>query len=194
MSITAVEENPSANQARRIFDMRHRPDHSATRASGFTLQREGELQEQDVWSDPQQRFIVESQADTDGKRPTTLATFQEEKRHVTAIARIVCQATMEAFIGIRPAHQLQRWLDSEVFRKVKQRADLYAGLREQDLLNSTPSTTPRPLTLERTRAEQIRNGVWEVCVLFTHEGRIRACALRLEAHRRKWKVMAFELG
>ncbi|GAA1813418.1 hypothetical protein GCM10009771_13980 [Nesterenkonia flava] len=44
------------------------------------------------------------------------------------------------------------------------------------------------------RADNVARGVWEVAVIFTDGHRTRACALRLQAHRRRWQVVALELG
>ncbi|GAA1157264.1 hypothetical protein GCM10009673_07480 [Nesterenkonia sandarakina] len=140
-----------------------------------------------------------------GEPPTTLATYREEHRQICAIARIVCQVTTEVLQGLRPARQLQRWLDLEVQNKVAERAALLAETRRRAdatpdpaarSRQASPRTIPRPqpLTFGHLRAERVTRGAWEVSVVFGDGRRIRACALRLEAHRRRWRVVAMELG
>ncbi|MCH8564480.1 Rv3235 family protein [Nesterenkonia sp. LB17] len=141
-----------------------------------------------------------------GESPTALATYREERRQICAISRIVCQVTTEVLLGLRPASQLQRWLDLEVQQKVVERAALLAETRRSSRREAagrgdrgaagSAETIPRPqpLTFGHLRAERITRGAWEVAVVFADGKRIRACALRLEAHRRRWRVVAMELG
>lgn len=153
----------------------------------FRLQRESELPTDLRRSSPQD-VAAKSRAQSDGRRPTELATAPEEERQIMAISQIVCQATMEALAGLRPVNQLQRWLENEVYRKVRERVDL---------THDGPATilrAPRPLAFHQVRTEKIRPGAWEVAVVFGDAQRVRACALRIEAHRRRWRVVALELG
>lgn len=141
-----------------------------------------------------------------GEPPTVLASYREEHRQICAISRIVCQVTTEVLQGVRPAAQLQRWLDLEVQQKVAERASLLEETRRSGARGSartgprsrpgTPETIPRPqpLTFGHLRAERVARGAWEVSVVFGDGRRVRACALRLEAHRRRWRVVAMELG
>lgn len=139
-----------------------------------------------------------------GEPPTALASYREERRQICAISRIVCQVTTEVLQGVRPATQLQRWLDLEVQQKVTERAALLAQTRRTALRrtasrknrNVATATVPRPqpLTFGHLRAERVTRGAWEVAVVFSDGKRVRACALRLEAHRRRWRVVAMELG
>lgn len=146
-----------------------------------------------------------------GEPPTALATYREERRQICAISRIVCQVTTEVLLGLRPAAQLQRWLDLEVQQKMVERAALLAETRRSSDRrpggrpaagsrsggpNSAVQRIPRPqpLTFGHVRAERVARGAWEVCVVFGDGTRTRACALRLEAHRRRWRVVAMELG
>lgn len=153
----------------------------------FRLQREAELPT-DLRSSTPQDVTAKSRAQGDGRRPTELATAPEEERQIMAISRIVCQATMEALTGLRPVNQLQRWLETEVYRKVRERVELaHDGL-------APTLRAPCPLTFHQVRTEKITPGAWEVAVVFGDAQRVRACALRIEAHRRRWRVVALELG
>ena len=153
----------------------------------FRLQREAELPTDLRRSTPQD-VTAESRAQGDGRRPTELATAPEEERQIMAISQIVCQATMEALAGLRPVNQLQRWLETEVYRKVRERVEL-----THDIFAPTLKA-PRPLAFHQVRTEKNAPGAWEVAVVFGDAQRIRACALRIEAHRRRWRVVALELG
>lgn len=131
----------------------------------------------------------------DGRRPTELAGQREERRQIMAISRIVCQATLEALAGVRPVAQLQRWLEPETWAKVAERTQLMTEARRSGGL-SADGALPAPRTLQvlSMRSERLRAGTWEVAVVLSDESRVRACALRLEAHRRRWRVVALELG
>lgn len=155
--------------------------------STFRLQREGELAS-DLRSSTPTDVVAASSARGDGRRPSALATSAEEERQINAIARIVCQATMEALAGLRPVVQLQRWLEAQVYSKVRERVELTH--EAQDLAPKAP----RPLAFHQVRTVKVAQGVWECSVVFGDEHRVRACALRLEAHRRRWRVVALELG
>ncbi|GGE64601.1 Rv3235 family protein [Nesterenkonia cremea] len=153
----------------------------------FRLQREEELTS-DLRSSTPTEVIAVSSAEGDGQRPSALATSAEEERQINAISRIICQATMEALAGLRPVVQLKRWLEAEVYAKVRQRVEL-----THDVQQLAPKA-PRPLAFHQLRTEKVAQGVWECAVVFGDEHRVRACALRLEAHRRRWRVVALELG
>lgn len=124
----------------------------------------------------------------DGRRPDELATFRQERRQITAISRVVCQAVAEVLAGLRPVQQLSRWLAPEVHDKVRQRGELMARHRSDSTVQAGP------LAFGAIRSTRLRAGVWEVSVVFSDEQRVRACALRLQAHRRRWRVTAMELG
>ena len=76
----------------------------------------------------------------------------------------------------------------EVYSKVQQRAVIMTRHRVDTAVR------PQPLTFRSERACQPEVGVWEVAVVFSDELRTRACALRLQAHRGRWRVVAMELG
>ncbi|MDR8018105.1 Rv3235 family protein [Nesterenkonia aerolata] len=141
----------------------------------------------------------------DGRRPTALASQREEQRQIMAISRIVCQATLEALAGQRPAGQLQRWLEPSVWAKVAERAELLRHLHTTPPHHpaSLPQTSPQPAVprpappaqaVRRLRTAHIAPGSWEVSVVLDDGARTRACALRLQAHRGRWQVCAMELG
>ncbi|MDS2171202.1 Rv3235 family protein [Nesterenkonia sp. CL21] len=164
------------------------------RLNTFRLQREEQVQRLLRRREAADALSAAGAEDTDGRRPTELATLREERRQVTAVARLVCQATMETLAGQRPVQQLERWLDPGVFDKVRERAELLAHARRVDAADDAVAAARGPLSLKRLRCCGVSRGVWEVAVVFAGESRTRACAMRLEAHRGRWRVVALELG
>lgn len=130
-------------------------------------------------------------------RPTQLATAREEERQIQAISRVVCQATMECLAGVRPLHQMQRWLDDAVYAKVAEFSDLTSHVRHEQSgtsRHSTPFSRAHPVQFLRIRSQGVTPLCWEVSVVFRYGPRVRCCALRLEAHRRQRRVVALEIG
>ncbi len=130
-------------------------------------------------------------------RPTQLATRREEERQIQAISRVVCQATMECLAGVRPLHQMQRWLDDAVYAKVAEFSDLTSHVRHEQSGRSprnTPFSRAHPVQFLRIRSQGVTSLCWEVSVVFRYGPRVRCCALRLEARRRQWRVVALEIG
>lgn len=142
----------------------------------------------------------------DGRRPTALASDREERRQITAISTIVCQATLETLAGVRPASQLQRWLEPSVWEKVAERAELVrhvrAPLRRSARTAASSSSsrgaealpTPPSRAVRRIRCDRVGTASWEVSVVLDDGVRTRACAMRLQAHGGRWRVCALELG
>lgn len=128
----------------------------------------------------------------DGQRPDELAGNRQEERQILAIARMVCQATAEVLVGLRQPQQLNQWLDTDVLFKITQRAGVMARYRKA--LNQGSRRRPPRLQFLSLRAEPVRRGAWEVSVVFADGNRARACAMRLQAHRKRWRVSALELG
>lgn len=124
----------------------------------------------------------------DAQRPDELATLRQERRQIVAISRVVCQAVAEVLAGLRPVQQMSRWLTPEVHDKVRQRGEILARHRQGSTVYGGP------LTFRSIRTTHVRPGVWEVSVVFSDERRTRACAMRLQAHRRRWRISAMELG
>ncbi|WP_147108491.1 Rv3235 family protein [Nesterenkonia populi] len=131
---------------------------------------------------------VTAEGAADGRRPVELAAEAEEGRQIQAMAKVVCQAAVETFAGLRPAHQMERWLAPAVHEKIVERAELVAHLQPN------PGTRAARLHFRSVRPCRVRQGVWEVSVVFADARRVRACALRLKAHRRRWQVVAMEMG
>lgn len=132
--------------------------------------------------------VEPSSAAQDAQRPDELATLRQERRQIVAISRVVCQAVAEVLAGLRPATQMSRWLTPQVHDKVRQRGEILARHRQGSAVHGGR------LAFRSVRTTYVRPGVWEVAVVFSDERRTRACAMRLQAHRRRWRISAMELG
>lgn len=157
-------------------------------SAALQLHREADVPRLVAEDGPEARAGSPSAAVGDGRRPDELATYRQERRQIIAISRMVCQAVAEVLAGLRPAQQLSRWLTPEVHDKVRQRGDLLARHRRDTTVQAGP------LAFGAVRTTRLRTGVWEVSVVFSDDQRVRACALRVQAHRRRWRVSAMELG
>lgn len=162
------------------------------RPSRFRLQREDEVPRL-LHAMGASALNATSELKPDGRTPAPLASQREEQRQITAISRMVCQAMAETFAGLRPVHQMQRWLDGEIYQKVSRRAALLARHRQR-FSPGQHRNGPAQLVFRSIRAQQVSPSAWEVCVIFTDDQRTRACALRCEAHRARWRITALELG
>ncbi|QCB93171.1 Rv3235 family protein [Cellulomonas shaoxiangyii] len=95
-------------------------------------------------------------------------------------------ACVEVVQGRRPAGQLARWLAPGVLHAVQERAALSrrAGV----------PTPPRRPQARRVRVCAIDARTAEACLVVDDGTRVRAVALRLEAHRGGWRVTILEIG
>lgn len=95
-------------------------------------------------------------------------------------------ACVEVVLGRRPAGQLARWLAPGVLHAVQERAALTrrAGV---------PAPPRRPQA-RRVRVCPLDPSTAEACLVVDDGARVRAVALRLEAHRGAWRVTTLEIG
>ncbi|MFH5824134.1 Rv3235 family protein [Georgenia sp. AZ-5] len=115
--------------------------------------------------------------------PAEGAALPDAARWSGALVR----SAVEALLGVRPAAQLARWLSAELYESLARRAAL--GYR----VHGRP-TAARRATVLRVHACDIGPGVVEASVV-VHDGRrVRAAAVRLEAHRGRWRATALEIG
>ncbi|WP_147917954.1 Rv3235 family protein [Ruania zhangjianzhongii] len=102
-------------------------------------------------------------------------------------AGTVARACVEALRGIRPAAQLHRWLDPEVFTALHRRAALAARVRRHPLRR-------RVVRIRRVRPCRVAPGVWEAAVVLVDGSRVRAAAVRIEEHRGHWRATAMQIA
>ena len=102
-------------------------------------------------------------------------------------AGAVARACVEALRGARPAAQLHRWLDPEVFTALHRRAALAARIR-------TYPPRGRAVRIHRVRPCRVGPGVWEAAVILVEGRRVRAAAVRIEEHRGHWRTTAVQIA
>ena len=105
----------------------------------------------------------------------------------TALCCAVVRAAIEVVRGERTVSQLARWVSPEIYDALARRARLVL---------ESPSSDPatRPVTIRRARLVRIGEGVAEGTVVVEDGDRVRAGAVRLEARRGAWRVVALEIG
>ncbi|CAM3575383.1 Rv3235 family protein [Occultella aeris] len=97
------------------------------------------------------------------------------------------RACVEALLGARPAAQLSRWLDADLWTALNRRACL--GME----IAGRPSHPPM-VTIRRVHPCEISEGTWESSVVVHDGNRVRAAAIRLETRRGRWRATALEIG
>jgi hypothetical protein len=118
--------------------------------------------------------------ETDEERPGAPATGDP-----ALVARRLATASVEVIAGSRPAAQMARWLAPGVLDALRSRAML-----------------ARHAALHLTHAPNVRNlriclldeRVVEATAVVDDGRRVRAVAVRLEAHRGMWRATALEVG
>lgn len=102
-------------------------------------------------------------------------------------AATLARAAVEVLQGQRPAAQLTRWMD----------ADLWAALNRRALLGVQVAGRPdRPAQVRPRRVHgcAVSATAWEFSVVLQDGDRTRAVALRLEVLRARWCATALSIG
>ncbi|WP_448073107.1 Rv3235 family protein [Georgenia yuyongxinii] len=102
-------------------------------------------------------------------------------------AAALARCAVEVLVGLRPATQLARYLTTELYESLARRA----GLAERIL--GRPSRT-RHTAVRRVHVCHVGPRTVEASVVVHDGARIRAAAVRLEAHRGRWRATALEIG
>jgi hypothetical protein len=126
---------------------------------------------------------LESAATTDDQDPPSAVPDADP----AAVGCSIALAALEVLAGRRPVAQLARWLAPGVYEAVQVRSALTARV-----LQTTPGVR-RPV-VRRFRLTSLVPTAHEVSVVTDDAGRVRAVALRLEAHRGTWRATALEIG
>lgn len=103
----------------------------------------------------------------------------------TAVCCAMVQAAVEGLRGVRPLAQLTRWVTPEVYERLLLRAEL--------VQRAGPGPSGRA-AIRRIRVFRIGDEVTEASVVVDDGPRVRAVAVRLEAHRGRWRAVAMEIG
>lgn len=127
----------------------------------------------------------------------------------TRLCGALVLATVEALGGTRPVAQLTRWLSPELFETLSNRCAEASRERralptERPPSRSGPSAGPRQpdpnrtpvrrATVRRTHLFRVSPTAAEASVVL-HDGvRVRAAAVRVEAHRGHWRATVLQIG
>lgn len=114
---------------------------------------------------------------------------REELAHVQTIVRMVALAAFESMSGVRPVHQLARWLEAGQYEKLRCRVALINATQPDD-----GSRSHRNTTIRRTRLCPVATGAYEACLVVAENNRVRAAALRVERRHGHWTVVDLQLG
>jgi hypothetical protein len=106
----------------------------------------------------------------------------------TQLCCSVVRAAVEVLRDERPASQVARWVTPTVLEQLLERARLVRGAR------TGPARVSRPVTVRRVRVVRLSPSTAEATVVLDDDGRVRAAAVRLEAHRGTWRVAVLEIG
>lgn len=97
-------------------------------------------------------------------------------------AGLLAQAVVEILAGYRPAGQIVRWVDPEIYERVRASA-------------ATPGRAPNgtPVRVRRVRVSTTMDGTVEAAAVVDDGTRCRALAMRFEALARRWQCTALDL-
>lgn len=97
------------------------------------------------------------------------------------------RAAVEVLTGGRPTAQLARWLTADIYETLARRAGLAVRI------HGRPGVV-RQAVVRRVHLCAISPTAAEASVV-VHDGeRVRAAAVRIEAHRGRWRATALEIG
>lgn len=104
----------------------------------------------------------------------------------TPLCCAMVQAAVEGLRGVRPLAQLTRWVSPEVYEGLALRAELVqrAGV----------TSTSARAGIRRIRVCRLGDEAAEAAVVVDDGARVRAVAVRLEAHRGRWRATVLEIG
>lgn len=105
----------------------------------------------------------------------------------TTWAATLVRATVEVLKGRRPAAQLIRWLEADLWSALASRAQI--GVQ-----HSPGTARPAPVRVRRVHGCRITDAIWEGAVIINDGERTRAVALRLEVLRGRWCATALTIG
>ncbi len=96
------------------------------------------------------------------------------------------RAAVETLAGTRPAPQLARWLSAELYDSISRRAGLAVRIKGRP-------ARARHAHVRCVRVCRLGPLVAEASVVLHDGARVRAAAIRVEAHRGRWRATALEL-
>ena len=122
-------------------------------------------------------------ADTDREAPVRSVPSEDPAAWCGSLVR----AAVEALTGSRPVAQLARWTTGDIYTSLARRAGLAVRIKGRPRL-------VRQAVVRSVRTCQVEPLITEAAVV-VHDGtRVRAAAVRIEAHRGRWRATALEIG
>ena len=121
--------------------------------------------------------------------------YRQQLTSIKKMTQTIGAAFIEAELGIRPYMQLSAWMELELFHKLRARVEhsvnekYLAARRGEEGSKKVPS-----IETLGVRAAPKANGEWESSMTIRVGQRARAIAMRLQLHRDRWRVIAFEVG
>ncbi|OAV59520.1 Rv3235 family protein [Enteractinococcus helveticum] len=121
--------------------------------------------------------------------------YRQQLASIKKMTQTIGAAFIEAELGIRPYMQLSSWMELELFQKLRARVEhsvnekYLAARRGEEGSKKVPS-----IETLGVRASPKANGEWEASMTIRVGQRARAIAMRLQLHRDRWRVIAFEVG
>ncbi|MCI1675042.1 MAG: Rv3235 family protein [Ancrocorticia sp.] len=103
------------------------------------------------------------------------------------VIRAIVIHAIEALLGHRPVGHLRHWLKADVYMALYRRV----GLAHRIVGTAPRTRAPRVKSIRYT---QPRARAVEAAVVIHDGTRIRAAAVRLEFHRKRWIAVALEIG
>ncbi len=115
-----------------------------------------------------------------------------QRNSIKKMTQTIGAAFVEAELGLRPFRQLGSWIEWELFHKLRARVERTAS--GQYLTTYSGSSKVPSIVPIGVRAVLQTNGDWETSMTIRVGQRARAVAMRLQLHRERWRVTAFEIG
>jgi hypothetical protein len=122
---------------------------------------------------------------------TTIAA--EQRARLDRWVRRYLQVAVEIVAGDRPASQVLRHTDADVFADLTRRAELVARAGGHAPGGGRASMAVRPTVLG-CRTSLVRDDAVETCVHVRYGDRSRAVAARFEVLRERWVCVALEFA
>lgn len=126
-------------------------------------------------------------------RPDVEAPVQDEPTTDPAtVSAALVRGAVEAMRGDRQLAQLARWVTPGILEALATRARLVRAVPPSRAARAQGN--PLPVRVRRVRLVRLGALVAEATVVVEDVDRVRAGAVRLEAHRGQWRAVALEIG
>lgn len=118
---------------------------------------------------------------------------QDPRVDTRKFAAAIALGAIQVIKGLRPINQLDRWLSYEIYDALWERTKLYAHCHPWERKFAKPMRVQN-VHIQRIDINPQVVAPAEAAVSVFDGERVRAVALRLQAHRGNWKVTALEIA